>query len=103
MKTVFSWIKIHGVNLLLFAVLLGLVLYTLPSIVESNRAEQLRMTELSLRRSVASCYALEGQYPPNVEYLRENYGLQLNEEKYVVHYEIFAENIMPEITVLERD
>ena len=62
----------------------------------------MRMTEDSLRRAVVSCYALEGRYPPNVDYLQQQYGLQINEKKYIVHYEIFAENIMPDITVLER-
>lgn len=61
-----------------------------------------RMAEDNLRRAVVSCYALEGRYPPDVKYLQEQYGLQLNEEKYIVHYEVFAENIMPDITVLER-
>ena len=60
------------------------------------------MAEDNLRRAVVSCYALEGRYPPDVKYLQEQYGLQLNEEKYIVHYEVFAENIMPDITVLER-
>jgi hypothetical protein len=49
-----------------------------------------------------SCYALEGQYPPDIAYLQEQYGLQIDMDRYMVHYEVFAENIMPDITVLER-
>lgn len=58
--------------------------------------------ENALRRSVAACYAAEGIYPPDLEYLRQHYGLQIDEERYRVFYEVFAHNLMPEITVLER-
>ena len=58
--------------------------------------------ETALRRGVAACYATEGFYPPDLSYLREHYGLQIDESRYRVFYEVFAPNIMPEITVLER-
>jgi hypothetical protein len=50
-----------------------------------------------------ACYAAEGVYPPDLDYLKEHYGLQINEERYTVFYEIFAENLMPAITVLEKE
>ena len=96
------WLRQHGAPIAVFLMVAALLLGTLPSIAENSRAEQLRIAEDTLRRAVVSCYALEGRYPPDIQYLRQAYGLQLNEEKYIVHYEIFAENIMPEITVLER-
>ena len=58
--------------------------------------------ENALRRSVVACYAAEGIYPPNLEYLQEHYGLQIDKTRYRVYYEVFANNLMPEITVLER-
>ena len=51
---------------------------------------------------VAQCYALEGAYPPNLEYLAKNYGLQLDTEHYIYHYDMFASNIMPDVRVFER-
>ena len=38
--------------------------------------------------------------PPSVEYLEENYGIQIDHDKYNVFYDGFASNIMPEITVI---
>lgn len=58
--------------------------------------------ENALRKAAAACYAVEGIYPPTLEYLKTHYGIQINEERYAVFYEIFADNLMPEITVLER-
>ncbi|MBQ9992798.1 MAG: hypothetical protein IJP33_05165 [Firmicutes bacterium] len=57
--------------------------------------------ENALRRSAVACYAAEGIYPPTLDYLTEHYGVQIGEE-YTVFYEIFASNLMPEITVLKK-
>lgn len=61
-----------------------------------------RQLEGSLRRSAVACYAAEGIYPPDLAYLEEHYGLQIDESRYTVHYEIFGSNLMPSITVLEN-
>ena len=90
------WMKENAAGLVVFIAIALFMLYGLQSAAQSSQEEGLRITEDALRRAVVSCYALEGRYPPDVAYL------QVNEEKYIVHYEIFAENIMPEITVLER-
>ena len=65
-------------------------------------AEDLKQLEEALRRGCVACYAAEGIYPPNLEYLEEYYGLQIDETRYTVHYSAFAENLMPDITVLEN-
>ena len=70
---------------------------------DSGRAEEdLRQLEETLRRSCVACYAAEGVYPPSLDYLKERYGLQIDEERYTVKYFAFAENLMPDITVLEN-
>ena len=56
----------------------------------------------AIRRSCVACYAAEGIYPPDLAYLTEHYGLQIDEERYTVHYYAFADNLMPDITVLEN-
>lgn len=70
---------------------------------DSGRREEgkLRLEE-AIRRSAVACYAVEGIYPPDLEYLQQYYGLQIDESKYLVIYEAFAENLMPDITVQER-
>ena len=50
-----------------------------------------------------TCYATEGVYPPSVQYLKENYGIQIDEDRYSVFYEIEGANLMPSITVMEND
>jgi len=53
----------------------------------------------AVRRSALQCYVVEGVYPPNLTYLEENYGLQINHEDYYVTYNAFASNLPPTIIV----
>lgn len=62
----------------------------------------IKHVEDTVRQAVVSCYAIEGQYPPNVKYLQENYGLRFNNSLYQVHYEIFSSNIYPTIKVIRK-
>ena len=50
-----------------------------------------------------NCYAIEGSYPATIDYVEQHYGLQIDHDRYDVFYEIFAENVMPEITVIEKN
>jgi len=80
-----------------------LVFATAVNSLDSGRDEEsLRQLEVALHRGCAACYAAEGIYPPDVAYLRDRYGIQVDEEKYMVDYQVFAKNLMPSITVLER-
>ena len=87
------------------AALAVLVCFTtaLSNLDRGREAEDRRQLEEALRRACAACYAAEGIYPPDVAYLEEHYGLQVDGERYAVSYDIFAENLMPDITVLERE
>ncbi len=71
---------------------------------EQGRQEKgMAQLEDALRRAAVSCYAAEGIYPPDLDYLTEHYGIQIDEEKYFVHYESIAENLMPEIAVISQE
>ncbi len=56
----------------------------------------------AVRSAALTCYAVEGAYPTNLEYLKEHYGLAYSEERYIVAYRTFASNVMPEIQVLKK-
>lgn len=69
---------------------------------DAQSSERLHQLEQAVRRSCAACYAAEGVYPPDLEYLQDRYGLQVDEDNYIVHYSVVAQNLMPDITVLAR-
>ena len=64
--------------------------------------EGLRLAQEAIERAVVSCYSLEGVYPATYEDLKAKSGVMVNEEKYIVLYDIFASNIRPSVTVMER-
>ncbi len=92
-------------NLKFCLVLIAVVLCCCLSL---SRLEQARQTEGrqqledTLRRTAITCYASQGFYPPDVGYMQRSYGLTYDEESYIVYYEVYASNLMPNITVLEK-
>lgn len=82
-----------------------LVIWFITAVIQlhSGQAQQgAQQLEDAIRKAAVACYAAEGVYPPTLEYLQAHYGVQIMEDRYTVYYEIFADNLMPEITVLEK-
>lgn len=78
-------------------------LYFAVNSAEKNTAEEkYNILKDALSRSIVQCYAIEGFYPPNVEYLENNYGLVVDHDKYVISYSVFASNIMPDFDVFSK-
>lgn len=75
----------------------------LNSLDSSQADESLEQLKTALRRSCVACYAAEGAYPPSLDYLKEHYGIQIDDTRYTVHYMMIADNLMPDITVLENN
>ena len=71
----------------------------LMSLDERSRESGLYVTREAVGRAVMQCYALEGSYPPDIEYLRERYGLVVDESRYYIYYEVVAGNIHPVIDI----
>ncbi len=86
-------------SLAAFLAVLGLFLWGLTLLSQKSGTEGAVTLERALIRASVQCYAIEGRYPPSVEYLQQHYGVQIDAEKYAVFYEGFASNLMPDITV----
>lgn len=63
--------------------------------------EAAKALEDSVRDACSACYAIEGRYPPDLEYLKRNYGLMVDEDKYLVYYQAFAPNVPPQVRLWE--
>lgn len=86
--------------LLAVAVLVGFST-ALNSLDSGQDEEDRRQLEEALQRGCLACYAAEGVYPPSLDYLKEHYGVQVDEERYTIMYSVFAENLLPDITVID--
>jgi hypothetical protein len=85
------------------AALVVLVWNVASSLDKSQQDESMKMDKEAVVRAAVQCYSLEGRYPPDLDYLEENYGLTLDRDKYVYHYLTVGENIMPRIDLLPLD
>ena len=101
-KRIWNYVRGNVISVALFVIIAVIFVNGLHQASASSESEAERIANESIMRAVVSCYAIEGQYPESYEYLKKNYGVSVDESKYVVHYEIFASNIMPNITITKR-
>ena len=52
---------------------------------------------------ITECYAMEGSYPPDVDYLVEHYGLTYDEDEYWIDYQYIGSNLRPDVTIIKRN
>jgi len=86
-----------------FLLFIGYLYFSINNAEKNSSEEKYNILTEALKRSIVQCYAIEGFYPPNVEYLEENYGLVVDHDKYVVSYSVFASNIMPDFDVFVKN
>ncbi len=70
------------------------------NVAAKTKEENLNALVEAVRRASVQCYAIEGRYPPSVEYLEEHYGISIDRTSYIVFYDGWASNVMPDITIL---
>ena len=83
-------------------VVLVLVVLLVGRIDRAQGREETEIVRDAIKNAALTCYAVEGAYPDDIDYLRENYQLAYNEDQYFVTYEAFASNRIPDIWVTER-
>ncbi|MDR0310301.1 MAG: hypothetical protein LBJ21_01825 [Acidobacteriota bacterium] len=94
--------KIYLSSLIGLAVFVGIIAVAGAGIADMryrNSEQQLIVQKKAVERAAVLCYALEGFYPPRIEYLEEKYGLIVNRDKFMVFYRTFGSNIRPEISI----
>lgn len=88
--------------LLLFVMIVVVVMVGVQNVSASASEERLSAMEQAVRRAVVQCYAIEGIYPTSLDYLEQNYGLILDNERYIYHYQVYGANLLPGIAVFAK-
>lgn len=89
-------------SLLFIAVSFFFFFHGIHSVDATTLHKQAENLENSIRRSVAHCYAVEGTYPPSLNYLKEHYGLSYDTDLFYVDYTTIGSNLMPDITIIPK-
>ena len=69
---------------------------------DANRENAAAAIRRTVENSARQCYVIEGVYPPDLKYLEDNYGLQINTDDFYVQYEIYASNQPPTVKVVGK-
>ena len=89
--------------ILLAVALIGVFLWSaISGIGRSSNEEGRARLETAIRRAAVSCYATEGFYPPDLDYIENRYGVQIDRTKYNVYYSVEGSNLAPQIDVFEK-
>ena len=86
------------------AVIAAVLVLAVMLAAQIDTAQDTAETEIvrsAVREAAITCYAVEGAYPDDVEYLREHYQLAYDEDRYFITYDAFASNRIPDIWVTE--
>ena len=83
-------------------VLVVLIYIGLGNLSNTQQEKQLEIARDAIIKAAVQCYALESQFPPSLQHLVDNYGLTLDEEKFIYHYRTIGSNMVPEIKVFPR-
>lgn len=93
-------IRSFVVYILILAVALFLIVMAVSSFSDSANNEAKKVTEQAILNALITCYSIEGSYPPDISYLEQNYGVHIDHEKYIVDYQIFATNVLPDVALI---
>jgi len=86
------------------AMILMIAAYWAAAAIGGGKAteEARRHLENAVRQAAVTCYAVEGRYPEDLNTLIRDYSLRYDKESYVVWYDCFADNVIPDIEVRIR-
>ena len=94
--------KLTVLSVILFIAIMAWLVISVGNAEKSSEKSRSDAMYTTIMNSASLCYSIEGEYPPDIEYLENNYGVHINRDKYVVHYEYFGANIRPTVTIVER-
>ena len=77
-------------------------LYATGSLSSGSIERQRESLENALQKNVVYHYSVYGSYPSSLEEIESLYQLTYDKNSFFIDYTVRGENIMPEITVLER-
>ena len=90
------------VSIVIFLLIFLCFWFAVSSFSTRTKAEELQTLDAALTRIITHCYAVEGNYPESLDYLKKNYGLTYDEDKFYIDYQALGANIMPDVTIIQK-
>lgn len=91
------------VSIAIFVILFGCFWFGISSFSDKASSQEAQTLQTAVNRGIAHCYAIEGAYPESLEYLKDNYGLIYDEDRFFIDYQVLGSNIMPDVTIIDKE
>lgn len=88
------------ISIAIFFALIIIFFLAVDATGRSSIRKQQDALESAISRDIVQCYAIEGRYPPSLDYLKQHYGLVYDENTFFVDYMPIAANLYPDVTVI---
>lgn len=88
---------------LLCPVILVAFFFLVNSVDESTIEKQKESLNIAINKDILHCYAVEGYYPPSLDYLKNHYGLTYDEDLFFIDYRPIGSNLRPDVTILVNE
>lgn len=95
----YDYLRALTITLIVLSLLFSGAVMLLGYVEQTSEEAQIDLVRNAVRNAVLTCYAVEGAYPQDVEYLVDNYGLAYDQNRFLISYDAFASNIFPDIRV----
>ena len=95
----YDYLRTLMITLIVLSLLVSGAVMVLGYVEQTSEDAQIGMVRNAVRNAVLTCYAVEGAYPQDVEYLIDNYGLAYDQNRFFISYDAFASNVFPDIRV----
>lgn len=97
-----SYMRNVLLSILLFIIVFAVFTAGINRASSRTADEEAATLEAALTRSITHCYAIEGQYPESLDYLKSHYGLTYNEDRFYVDYQPLGSDILPDVTIIKK-
>ena len=89
------------IKLLAVVLVLVLAVFLFSRIDSAQDREEPGIVSEAVKNAALTCYAVEGAFPRELDYLKDRYRLAWDEERYYVTYDYAGDNLFPDIYVTE--
>ena len=88
-------------SVIIFVLILVMFFIAVDETGKTTLRKQQESLENAISRDIVQCYAIEGRYPPSLEYLEKHYGLIYDKKIFFIDYQPIGSNLYPDVSILQ--
>src|SRR6056297_2046915 len=102
MRKLIKFLDSKSTITILILVIVFVISFQAINSISNNSNDRSEAIKKVIMKAAVQCYALEGSYPPDIDYLAEHYGIIIDENQYFYFYDPNGANIAPNIEIIKR-